>query len=511
MAADSGTLYAQLSSLSFSDFTPSRVTRISSNPYLQQHDPLLNRCGIILNQRTPPSRVRLQSATPLKGKYIEVDFSGKRKRSQSAAGNVEAVVGQDFYITIRRPHSNLEPFPTSEIESYKDAFRPRLRAFGSEDHLNYDSMERSTSFSIAVDENPILFDNLSSPLQQASSQTELTLLSSRPPSRLLLTKPSKWKKQTEKIPIMTGGFSHQEDINISDHHYLLSLSCTDDRPDLTTCNPTPLSRHHQRTSLPDSLSSSSLSSSSSPPPSHSILTTKQSPLLYGKRTTKEESHPAHLRSISINNPTTTNYSNSTENLLAFRASPTLDSRKFNKSRASSSSNPNLSDISSDRHSSNTILHKSLEHHPTFLLSDAGQEMGHFNVSYLGSREIDRYVGCIDECARQIIDPKLPFKLIDVIVYVTSEKIRLVPPKFGPLFKSFSVSEIMSVSQCSKNKRLVGVVIWKPKSIPVCHLFRCSDHLLSNALMETITDVHQNYEKTALSKVRKLEYYRLYYN
>lgn len=506
MAADSGTLYAQLSSLSFSDFTPSRVTRISSNPYLQQHDPLLNRCGIIQNQRTPPSRVQLQLTKALKGKYIEVDFSGKRRRSQSAAENVEAVVGQD-YTTIRRPHSNLEPFATSEIESYHYAFRPRLRAFGSEDHLNYDIMERSSSFSIAVDNNPILFDNLSSSLHQASSQREPTL-SSPPPPLQLPPKPSKWKRQTEKIPIMTGDSSHQEDTNITDHHYLLSLNCTDDRSDLTTCSPI-LSRHHQRASLPDSLSSSSLSSSPSPPPSHRILATKQSPLLYGKRTTKEETHPARLRSISINNPTTN--SNSTENLLTFRASPILHSRKFSEKHVSSSSNPNLSYISSDHHSSNTALHKHLKHHPTLLLSDAGQEIGHFNVSYLGSREIDRYIGCIDECARQIIDPKSAFKLTDVVAYVTSEKIRLVPPKFGPLFKSFSVSEIMSVSQCSKNKRLVGIVIWKPKSIPVCHLFRCSDHLLSNALMESITYVHQNYEETALSKVRKLDNYKLYYN
>ena len=501
MATNSGTLYAQLSSLSFSDFTPSRVTRISSNPYLQQHDPLLNRCRIIQNQRTPPSRVQLQSPIALKGKYIQVDFSGKskRRRSQSVAENLETVVGQD-YTTIRRPHSNSEPFAISEIETYQYEFRPRLRAFGSEDHLHCDKMERSTSFSIAVDNNPILFDNLSSSLQQTSSQEELTLLSSPSPP-LLPPKPSKWKKQTEKIPIMTESASLQEDTNFTNHHYLLSLNCTDDRSELTTCSPIH-SRHHQRASLPDSLSSSSLSLSPSPPLSHKILTTKQSPLLYGKRTLKEESHPARLRSISVNNPTT-NHSNSTENLLTFKASPISHSRKFSESRVSSSSNPNLSNISNEHHSSNTALHKSLECHPTFILSDAGQEIGHFNVNYMGSREIDRYIGCIDECARQIIDPKSPFKLTEVVVYVTSEKIRLVPPKFGPLFKSFSVNEIMSVSQCSKNKRLVGVVIWKPKSLPVCHLFRCSDHLLSNALMESITYVHQNYENTALYKVRTI--------
>ena len=59
--------------------------------------------------------------------------------------------------------------------------------------------------------------------------------------------------------------------------------------------------------------------------------------------------------------------------------------------------------------------------------------------------------------------KPPVRANQVVAYVSTERIRLAPPKAGPLFKSFAVQSIMSVAQCHKNKRIVGIVMWKART------------------------------------------------
>ena len=142
----------------------------------------------------------------------------------------------------------------------------------------------------------------------------------------------------------------------------------------------------------------------------------------------------------------------------------------------------------------------MEKQPSFLFSGAGQELGKYYSSYIGSRELDHYVGCFDECAQQLVDPKAPVRSMDVVVYVTTEKVRLAPPLFGPLFKSIAVKDILAVGQCTKNKRLVGITVWKLNSVPVTHLLRCSDHLVSNALVESVNLATQTIDDAILNKV-----------
>lgn len=217
------------------------------------------------------------------------------------------------------------------------------------------------------------------------------------------------------------------------------------------------------------LSTSPTSSPSPPPPPRGsfVATRSPSPLLICGRDTPplQETHPVRLRSIR--------HTNSLENLVSNIPRPLTGTHSATKRR--------LSD---------PTFHKSVEQQ---LSSSAGEEIARFSVSYIGSCSIDQYLGCVDECAKKVINPKVSsVKSTDVLIQICTEKIRLFPPpKRGPLFKSFSVSEIVSVSRCSKNKRLVGLVIWKRKDLPQCHLMRCPDHIGSNALLQSIEFAIQN--------------------
>ena len=139
----------------------------------------------------------------------------------------------------------------------------------------------------------------------------------------------------------------------------------------------------------------------------------------------------------------------------------------------------------------------LTHRPrcvSFLDSSAGAELGRFPADYLGSRPSDSYIGHVDSLARDLINSKP----IEVAVYVTSEKIRLAPPRTSSvLFKSFAVKDILSVQKCSKNRRIVCVSVWKSrKTLPQCHILRCPSVLVSSALYDSILDQTQSVDDIA---------------
>ena len=118
---------------------------------------------------------------------------------------------------------------------------------------------------------------------------------------------------------------------------------------------------------------------------------------------------------------------------------------------------------------------------SFLQCDAGSDMGSFPADYLGSKEIDSYTNTVNTVAKQLVNSKA----VEVIAYVSSEKLRLAPPRNQALlFKSFAVRDILGVEICSKNKRIVGVLVWK-KGLPVCHILRCASSLMSAGLHESL--------------------------
>jgi hypothetical protein len=131
---------------------------------------------------------------------------------------------------------------------------------------------------------------------------------------------------------------------------------------------------------------------------------------------------------------------------------------------------------------------------------AGAELGRFPADYLGCRQVDNYIGYADTVAKELINSRP----IEVMAYVTSEKLRLAPPKNSSvLFKSFAVKDILSVQKCSKNKRIVCVAVWKSKAVPQCHFLRCPTSLVSSALHDSILDQTQNVDDISTHQISML--------
>lgn len=129
---------------------------------------------------------------------------------------------------------------------------------------------------------------------------------------------------------------------------------------------------------------------------------------------------------------------------------------------------------------------------------AGEEQGQFRADYLGSKEVDSYVNAVNSVAKQLVEQRPA----EVIAYVSSQKIRLAPPKNeAVLFKSFAVKDILMVEKCTINKRIIGIIVWKSKThIPTCHILRCPDEIVSKAFYEAIWEQTQVYDDIALNKV-----------
>ena len=120
-------------------------------------------------------------------------------------------------------------------------------------------------------------------------------------------------------------------------------------------------------------------------------------------------------------------------------------------------------------------------------------MGSFPADYLGSKEINSYTNTVNTVAKQLVNSKA----VEVIAYVSSEKIRLAPPRNRALlFKSFAVRDILGVEICSKNNRIVGVLVWKRGQLPMCHILRCASSLVSASLQESLLYQTQQVDEVA---------------
>lgn len=136
---------------------------------------------------------------------------------------------------------------------------------------------------------------------------------------------------------------------------------------------------------------------------------------------------------------------------------------------------------------------------TFHHCKAGEEGGTFSADYLGMKEVDMYIKSINSVAKELAMSQRPK---EVQVFVTSERIRLAPPNSPTLFRSLLVKDILLVRKCSKNKRILGVMVWKRKvGVPSCHIMRCQDDLVASALYNAVWEQTQKVDEVVFSKVR----------
>lgn len=471
-AGDCATIYTKLRSITFSDFTPSRVTRTSSNPYLQEHDPIYSTVAV---RRFPHPVLHEQYSAPCIGTYITLDFSDCRQRSKSAE---EASYSTNTALSsssrVKHFSSNSQnrckqlPELTEEgIDSCPAVLQPRLQSPMALDVMQVD--KRPTSFAIAVNDHPIIFPDGSSSTQETAAAAapialEFAVRESRAGRTLQPSEPT--QRSPPPLPpkgiqpcAMPAGFEEEKEERAPpverENHYTLALS-----PNQNT-----------RDNFERAVLSTTHQTSPSPPPSSRMIVTT-TPLMIG-----EDTSPCRHHTPSSPKPI-----------------PPPRTRRLS---SNSKSVPDLLSAVTSEHRQDSTPRQSPWN---FLDSSAGDEYGRFSVDYLGSREIDQFVGIVDECAQQLMNCKPPVRATQVVAYVSTERVRLAPPKPGPLFKSLAVRNMLTVAQCVKNKRIVGVVVWKPRTKPVCHLLRSSDQLVSNNFMEALSYVIENLDSESLKKV-----------
>jgi hypothetical protein len=129
---------------------------------------------------------------------------------------------------------------------------------------------------------------------------------------------------------------------------------------------------------------------------------------------------------------------------------------------------------------------------------AGKEEGKFSADYMGKKEVDMYIKSTNSVAKELTMNQRPK---EVQVFVTSERVRLAPPNSPTLFLSFMVKDILLLRRCSKNKRIIGVMVWKLKvGMPSCHILRCKDNLVADALYHSMWKQTQKVDDVPFSKV-----------
>ena len=552
--------YTQVNQIYFTDFTPSRVTRPSNNQYLQEHstlDELYHTVRVrATTHRWSPAQQSYffahagEDARKLRGRYIEVDFSqsfpgstgdGDRERraDDTLSTSIVAAGGREKSVSDPTANGTVRPLCIrSRTERKRVAFRRRGESAASSSGVSSADSAPSADVIAEMDVEPnvvayhrsISSANGSSLLAYnggASQQLDLQRFphaptatsvaleqaghgrialpaspdpappldhdgpcdglveSSRPPpvgdtQGSFRDQPATnqrwgWEEEEEENEEMDGKGDNKS--SFVDEDMLLDLPNT--RPVQV-----PLSQHYplQRQSA-HSLPTSTFSPSSLP----------SSPTL-----TSHSSHPPSFGThahASRAESSPSSHSNSKPRPPPFRANSQDDLFVTSSSRGyrsnivfSNSFSPSSPLVSGYRSRS-----------VSFLDSRAGQELGCFPAEYLGSRKVDCYVECVDSVAVSAINSKP----VEVAAYVTSEKLRLAPPNNSPmLFKSFSMKAIFSVQKCSKNKRILGVVVWRGRGTPVCHVLRCPTHLVSSALQDSILDQTQNVDDISLSKVSR---------
>ena len=350
-----------------------------------------------------------------------------------------------------------------------------------------------TSFAIALDENPVLCDggNCSSSTQAASApraievavQQSRKLKPMQPESRLLRSPPPLPPKGVRPLADTATFATKQSNDADGEQHYTLTLSPGEENKQLTDAIVAEV-----EPSVGINCRSPPPSVSPSPPSSRRLIVTT-------KTLSSNNSSQSPFPDKDLDRSVTQSMQNPQRNTPS-SPRPIPPPRSHRQHRHSTPSHLDNTPTAQDD--------KTTKASPVnFLATDAGNECGRFLVDYLGSREIDQFTSIVDECAEKMMNSKPSVRSTQVVAYITTERVRLVPPRAGPLFKSLAVKSILCVNQCSKNRRIIGIVMWKPRTKPVCHLLRCTDQLISNSFFEAMFHVIQSQEVAVLSKVGPL--------
>ena len=518
--------YTRLSSIHFSDFTPSRITRPSSNHFLQEH------CAIdelydTVRHSDSPSQLHcflaqaVEAERKLKGKYIQVEFAksypgsaglacsykvGERESGSSAttdgAGSDWTANGTVYPLCMRsrteRRRIAIRRRDTKAVSAGDSGFSSVSEESGS---LPDDAREMDIEPSVVMYHDPLGGTNAAmlgcnNPRRQhfpqdfAPSHVHARRRVGRrlvrpvpfqlpaddevgcegpsriprdhsPPLHTPASAPSTEERMSELqnswhssydddgAPIVS---SHQENYGEES----IEECCYDELPALPEAQPIVVSPGRHRV-LSRQIVSTSEQSPLSPPTS-----TSPTPISNSNCRVRKPLPPPKAKSQSDM------YAN--EKFVSAVTDPAAKSSK---------SSPDLSGSKPQEHRLRSV---------SFMNCSAGAELGRFPADYLGCKQVDGYIGYADSVAKCLINSRP----IEVMVYVTSEKLRLAPPKNSSvLFKSFAMKDILSVQKCSKNKRIVSVAVWKSKSAPMCHMLRCPTTLVSNALHESILDQTQS--------------------
>ena len=136
---------------------------------------------------------------------------------------------------------------------------------------------------------------------------------------------------------------------------------------------------------------------------------------------------------------------------------------------------------------------------SFLTVSAGKELNTVTAMYMGSKQIDQYAGQINNIARDLSDKAAS----PMILYIATEKIRLAAPDSNVLFQSFAVENILATTLCAINKRIVGMLVWKSRTLPSWHLIRCSDNLVAGSVLESIQMACETVKSDEITEVSDL--------
>ena len=551
--------YTQVNQIYLTDFTPSRVTRPSNNPHLQEHNTLDELYDTVRVRATTQRWSAAQQsyflaharedARKLRGRYIEVDFSQSfpgstgdedrgRPTDDTLSTNVVAVCRREKSVSDPTANGTVRPLCTrSRMERKRIAFRRRGESVASSSGISSAESGSSADVIAEMDVEPnvvayrhsisgsngnsLLASNSGTSQQldlqhfphaptatpvtlEQAGHERIALLASPDPAPPLdhdgpcdgLAKSSSpppvgdtqtsfrdqpatnqrwgWEAEEEENEEMDGKGDNGS--SFVDEDMLLDLPKTRPVQIPSLSQHSPLQRQSAH-SLPTSSFSPSSLPSSLTPTSHS------------SHPPSSGTHPHASRAEST--PGSSSHSKPRPPL--FRANSQDDLFVTSSSRGYQSNNA----LSNSFTPSSPLVSGGRSRSVSFLDSRAGQELGCFPAEYLGSREVDCYVESVDSVAVSAINSKP----VEVTAYVTSEKLRLAPPNNSPvLFKSFAMKAIFSVQKCNKNKRILGVVVWRSRGTPVCHILRCPTHLVSSALQDTILDQTQNVDDISLSKV-----------
>ena len=134
---------------------------------------------------------------------------------------------------------------------------------------------------------------------------------------------------------------------------------------------------------------------------------------------------------------------------------------------------------------------------SFLTVSAGKELNTVTTMYMGSKQVDQFVGKINNIARDLSDKAAS----PMIMYIATEKIRLAAPDSNVLFQSFAVENILATTLCPINKRIVGMLVWKSRALPSWHLIRCTDNLVAGSVLESIQMACETVKSDEITEVR----------